>query len=79
MENINNFILGARKLGLLKSQLFELPEFLEKKRHDRLVKCVLSLEQLAKKNGIDRSAGMRSPLLRPAASRAATHHSCFSC
>lgn len=33
-----------------------MPEFLEKKRHDRLVKCVLFLAELAKKNGIDRSA-----------------------
>jgi hypothetical protein len=27
MENINNFILGARKLGMLKSQLFEVRDF----------------------------------------------------
>ena len=33
-----------------------MPEFLEKKRPDRLVKCVLFLGELAKKNGIDRSA-----------------------
>jgi len=55
MENINAFIFGARKLGMLKSQLFELPEFLERKRHDRLVKTVLNLEKLAVTNGIDRS------------------------
>ena len=34
----------------------QLPEFLEKKRPDRLVKCVLHLADLAKKHGIDRSA-----------------------
>lgn len=34
----------------------QLPEFLEKKRPDRLVKCVLCLAELAKKHGIDRSA-----------------------
>jgi len=57
MENINNFILGARTLGLLKSNLFEIPEFLERRRPDRLVRTLIGLENLAKKNGIDRSAG----------------------
>jgi len=57
MENINNFIFGARTLGLLKSNLFEIPEFLERKRPDRLVRTLIGLEALAKKAGIDRSAG----------------------
>jgi len=57
MENINNFIFGARTLGLLKSSLFDITEFQERKRPDRLVRTLIGLEGLAKKAGIDRSAG----------------------
>eukprot|EP01099_Mayorella_cantabrigiensis_P008790 TRINITY_DN860_c0_g2_i1.p1 TRINITY_DN860_c0_g2~~TRINITY_DN860_c0_g2_i1.p1 ORF type:complete len:320 (-),score=155.74 TRINITY_DN860_c0_g2_i1:408-1322(-) len=53
MDNINNFINGARRIGVLKSYLFEVEEFVAHKRPDKLIKCLLKLEEVAKKNGIE--------------------------
>jgi len=53
MENINNFLLGARRIGVFNSYLFEVDEFVAQKRLDKLIRCLLKLEEIAKKNGIN--------------------------
>eukprot|EP01100_Stratorugosa_tubuloviscum_P002547 TRINITY_DN15_c0_g1_i2.p1 TRINITY_DN15_c0_g1~~TRINITY_DN15_c0_g1_i2.p1 ORF type:complete len:162 (+),score=88.47 TRINITY_DN15_c0_g1_i2:45-530(+) len=53
MENINNFIMGARRIGVLTSYLFDPQEFVQKRRPDKLVNCLLKLEEIAKRNGIN--------------------------
>jgi len=57
MDNINSFVAGARRIGVFPSYLFDVSEFAAGKRQDKLVKCLLKLEEIAVKAGIDRSSG----------------------
>jgi len=54
MDNINSFIAGARRIGVFSSYMIDAPEFAAGKRLDKLVRCLLKLEEIAKKAGIER-------------------------
>lgn len=55
--------MGAKRIGVFSSYLFEAEEFAQRKRQDKLVKCLLKLEEIAKKAGIDPSTGAGTNVL----------------
>jgi len=53
LDNINSFVAGARRIGVFSSYMFDVSEFAAGKRQDKLIKCLLKLEEIAKKSGIE--------------------------